>query len=436
MSRELLRLIEELIRYGLLYWCAMTAFCLPLRRRENFKVRLAVSLLPLTLLTPLYSLVFRSCFPGEQWMASLLVFTISILLLAGLVAFCVETDWSGAVYCAVWCVISAQLISELWNVLIWFLRERFLIAGTCPERTLSGSLCALAFTAACCVLLRYTIARSMPFHKMYHVGPRQMSSALVLGLMFTGMFVFLMGKNRAGEPLSTVGIEVVCQFYCLTLMYLQTELFKKSAMQKEMDTLNLLYDRQRQQYQIARQNVQIINRRCHELKVQIADLRKLGVDAAFQKSLDEAETAARLYDAGANTGNEVLDVVLTEKTLLCESRKIQLNAVADGSCLRSFEPSDLYALFANALDHAIESAVHIQQQERRSIDLLVCVRQNFVVINVISPEREVQMGDNRTLNYEIKVIKRIVQKYKGTLTTEARNGFFAVKIIFPQEKQN
>lgn len=433
MSRGMLQVLEAMFQYGSLYWGTLTAFCLPLRRREDFRVRLALSLLPLLLLTPLYSLGFRNVSPEEQWIAAPLVFALSILLLAGLVAFCVETDWSGAVYCAVWCAISAQLISELWNVWVWFLRERFPLTEIWMRHSAARILLVILFTAGCCTGIRFTIARSMPFHKMYHVGPRQMSSALILGLMFTWMFVFLMSKNRAGEPLSTVGIEVVCQFYCLTLMYLQTELFKKSAMQKEMDTLNLLYDRQRQQYQIARQNVQIINRRCHELKVQIADLRRMGVDAAFQKSLDEAETAARLYDAGANTGNEVLDVVLTEKTLLCESRKIQLNAVADGSCLRHFEPSDLYALFANALDHAIESAVHIQQQDRRVIDLLVCVRQSFVVINVISPEREVQMGDNRTLNYEIKVIKRIVQKYKGTLTTETRSGFFAIKIIFPQE---
>ena len=433
MSRGMLWVLEAMLQYGSLYWGTLTAFCLPLRRRENFRVRLALSLLPLLLLPPLYSLGFRNVSPDEQWIAAPLVFAISILLLAGLVAFCVETDWSGAVYCAVWCAISAQLISELWNVWVWFLRERSPLTEIWMRHSAARLLLVILFTAGCCTGIRFTIARSMPFHKMYHVGPRQMSSALILGLMFTWMFVFLMSKNRAGEPLSTVGIEVVCQFYCLTLMYLQTELFKKSAMQKEMDTLNLLYDRQRQQYQIARQNVQIINRRCHELKVQIADLRRMGVDAAFQKSLDEAETAARLYDAGANTGNEVLDVVLTEKTLLCESRKIQLNAVADGSCLRHFEPSDLYALFANALDHAIESAVHIQQQDRRVIDLLVCVRQSFVVINVISPEREVQMGDNRTLNYEIKVIKRIVQKYKGTLTTETRGGFFAIKIIFPQE---
>ena len=36
-------------------------------------------------------------------------------------------------------------------------------------------------------------------------------------------------------------------------------------------------------------------------------------------------------------------MVLTEKSLLCESRRIQLNAVTDGSCLSFFEASDLYA---------------------------------------------------------------------------------------------
>ena len=92
-----------------------------------------------------------------------------------------------------------------------------------------------------------------------------------------------------------------------------------------------------------------------------------------------------VQDANRNTGNEVLDVVLTEKSLLCESRGIQLNAVANGSCLGFFEAGDLYALFANALDHAVESAVQVSRPECRVIDLLVCVRQGFVVVNIISP---------------------------------------------------
>ena len=50
MSRGMLRVLETMLPYGSLYWGTLTAFCLPLRRRENFKVRLALSLLPLLLL--------------------------------------------------------------------------------------------------------------------------------------------------------------------------------------------------------------------------------------------------------------------------------------------------------------------------------------------------------------------------------------------------
>ena len=86
-----------------------------------------------------------------------------------------------------------------------------------------------------------------------------------------------------------------------------------------MNSLNMLYERQRQQYQVAKRNVQIINRKCHELKVQIADLRRMAPNAALQQSLNEAEAAARQYDASTQTGSEVLDVVLTEKSMLCEA---------------------------------------------------------------------------------------------------------------------
>ena len=95
-------------------------------------------------------------------------------------------------------------------------------------------------------------------------------------------------------PPSLVATLVTGQLYFLTLLYFQTELFKKSAMEKEMNALNLLYERQRQQYQVARQNVQMINKRCHELKVQIANLRKLSPEAVPPERIEEAERAASM----------------------------------------------------------------------------------------------------------------------------------------------
>ena len=198
-------------------------------------------------------------------------------------------------------------------------------------------LLQLLFFAAAYCLLWVTVAHSMPYEGSYHIGPRQQISAIILGGMFVLLFLTMQTVTNSGVSRETSIFIVVplalCQLYCITLLYLQTELFKKAAMEKEMNSLNMLYERQRQQYQVAKRNVQIINRKCHELKVQIADLRRMAPNAALQQSLNEAEAAARQYDASTQTGSEVLDVVLTEKSMLCEAHHISINNVADGTCL-------------------------------------------------------------------------------------------------------
>ena len=344
---------------------------------------------------------------------------------------CTLLDWSASAYCSIWIVLTTESTYELWRVLIWTaqaLGMRQLLLHSTPM--LLGQL---GFAIACCVTVRYTMARTMPEDGIYHIGPRQLGSAGLLGAIFVFQFFALQTSLRVGlQPSAVVAPSMLTQFYCVTLLYLQTELFKKAAMQKEMDALNLLYDRQRKQYQIARQNVQIINRKCHELKVQIADLRRLNPDAAQEKDLNEAERAVQRYDANADTGNEVLDVVLTEKSMHCEARHITLNCVADGSAVAFVEPGDLYALFSNALDQAIDAAARQMDEPRRMIDLLVCKRQGFTVINIISPVvTEAPARAARQHNYELKVMRRIVQKYSGTMATEPRGELFAVKIVLP-----
>ena len=49
-------------------------------------------------------------------------------------------------------------------------------------------------------------------------------------------------------------------------------------------------------------------------------------------------------------------------------------------------------------------------------------------------DRPPEKQANRSAQYELKVIRRIVQKYKGTLTLEEQGEFFAEKIIFPLQK--
>ena len=430
-------LARHVIFRALLRWTAAVAFCIPLKHRPHARLRALGMLLPLLGLTYVLDPAAQSTSLHELQFSLLTLYVAFFVLLGMMIYACVEIDKKSALYCAVWSLLASQTAYECWHLVEVFFEWR----GTPLDlRSLPVMLAQLAAGAFFYFVICTTLSRKMSYKGAYNIGPRQLTSAFFIGILFMFQAALLSSGQVVVLDRSLVMTMFVGQFYFLTLLYFQTEVFKLSAMQKEMDTLNLLYERQREQYQVARQNVQIINKRCHELKLQIAALRQMSgaasdpPDPELKAHIDEAEKAAQLYDASRNTGNEVLDVVLTEKSLLCESRGIQLNAVANGSCLGFFEAGDLYALFANALDHAVESAVQVSRPECRVIDLLVCVRQGFVVVNIISPLRPPEQQASRSAQYELKVIRRIVQKYKGTLTLEEQGEFFAEKIIFPLQK--
>ena len=420
--------LVTLLANALCIWLVQMSYWLPLKRRGNYRLRF---LLDFIAAVPFAQVTIWGN-SGHASAPELLLIYAGYFLWVGIsTRLCTPLDTAASAYCSVWIVLTSETIYELWRLLIWCAVKAGLQQPALAAAPMM--LGRVGFTLVICVLVRYTSARLMPDDGLYRIGPRQLLSAALLGAMFIFQFFALMSALQNDDVgLSLVAPAFLTQLYCLTLLYLQTELFKKSAMQKEMDTLNLLYERQRQQYQIARQNVQIINRKCHELKVQIADLRRLNPDAAQAQNLNEAERAVQLYDANADTGNEVLDVVLTEKSMLCEVRHITLNCVADGSAVNFVDPGDLYALFSNALDQAVDAASRQMDEPRRMIDLLVCKRQGFTVINIIAPAVvDAPARTARQHNYELKVMRRIVQKYNGTMTIENQNVLDAIKIVLP-----
>ena len=106
----------------------------------------------------------------------------------------------------------------------------------------------------------------------------------------------------------------------------------------------------------------LINHKCHDLKHQISAMRAITSPEEREKYLREVEDSVQIYDAIVQTGNEVLDTVLTEKSLFCAANNIKINCIVDGRQMDIFEPVDLYTIFGNALDNAIESVRQLEKQ--------------------------------------------------------------------------
>lgn len=155
----------------------------------------------------------------------------------------------------------------------------------------------------------------------------------------------------------------------------------------------------------------------------------------------ELEQAIDNYDGMIRTGNEVLNTVLTEKSLLCEERGIRLTCVADGTALDFLEATDLYGLFSIAMDNAIETVSSFADSDRRLVEVLVCRRQDFAVINISnpicgnpSPEEGRLWSRTSVQDFGFKGLRRIVRKYDGMLDLDSRDGMFTLRAVIPLEQ--
>ena len=204
--------------------------------------------------------------------------------------------------------------------------------------------------------------------------------------------------------------------------------------------LKLLLKKEQEQYRLSKENIAIINQKCHDLKHQIRAVRQASEEEKDQY-LQEMEESIRIYEAIVKTGNEVLDTILTEKSLYCKDREITISCVADGRLLEFINHMDLYSLFGNALDNAIEAVEKFEDKEKRQIDVLIYRQQNFLVVNIINPMQETLILENempvtskkdKSLHgFGIRSMKYIVKKYDGFFNISQEDGCFSLKFLFP-----
>lgn len=337
-----------------------------------------------------------------------------------------------AVYCAAWAIISQQIAHE----------SAFIVLRSMG---IGGQLSAIGYMVVIYAVIYgmagITIVRYMPENGVYQVGPRQLSSALFLLIVFEILFGFLRSGGGIPYPDVRVWNILLIQCYCVLILYLQNTLFKKSAMKQELDILNQLWHQQKEQYELSQETITLINRKCHDLKHQIAAMRAITSPEERDKYLREVEDSVQIYDSIVKTGNEVLDTVLTEKSLFCTASSIKINCIADGRQMDIFDPVDLYTVFGNAIDNAIESVKQLENQEMRMIDVLVYVRKQFLIINIMNPlGRRLEFdGDlpvstkarNGYHGFGLKSIRYTVEKYNGFMKIDTEENIFSLKILIP-----
>lgn len=237
-------------------------------------------------------------------------------------------------------------------------------------------------------------------------------------------------------------IRTLVDFAGVIMIYSLQDRLRVLQITQELDAIDAMFKLQYEQYQQSRSNIELINRKYHDLKHQISVIRMEPNEEKRAEYLMELESGVQRYDAENKTGNPVLDIIITSKQLYCQQHDIHMTVVADGVRLGFMETMDICSIFGNALDNAIESVEMLADPSKRLIRVSVSVQNGFLLIrveNYFESEIRQEGGEFKSTKksatgyhgFGIKSIRYAVEKYNGSVSITPEENWFNLRALIP-----
>ena len=262
---------------------------------------------------------------------------------------------------------------------------------------------------------------------------------------FATFFVYILNLWTTRNEIPTYGSYLLDIFCCVLLLLLHFSMFEMSKLEKDKEVMKHLLHLDEGKHSLSVENIDTINMKYHDLKYNLSILKQMTNINDQKEKIKELEKVTKIFDTSIKTDNKTLDVLLAERSLYWNKHNINFTCIADGSKLEFIQPSDIYSLFGNAIDNAIECVSKIEDEEKRIISLNVVSRANCVVItlsNYYENEIIIENGLPVTTKavsmyhgYGMKSIKYLTEKYGGTMSIQTKNDIFKLNIIIPIQEE-
>ena len=203
------------------------------------------------------------------------------------------------------------------------------------------------------------------------------------------------------------------------------------------DMQNFIRNRM-QYYQMSHEGITSLQVKCHDLKHQIAMIRSQMGKESFEQHLRRLEDSINEYGTVVDCGNETINIVLTEKNILCSTCGVKFSYIIDGTLFDFMSEMEIYSLFGNALDNALESSSKVADPARRMISLKAAARGDMVVLHVENYFEEaprmvdgmpVTTKSGRGHGFGLRSIREIAGKYEGAAGVSAEGNIFKLTVF-------
>lgn len=420
---------------------AETLIVLHLHRRRKFALRAALSV------TGCIGLALAMPVPSTSALYTSFLYLVIFAFTIGAIKLCFKESLKTAIFCGI-AGYTAQHIA-------YGLFEVFVVAtGLDGAEAAAGSNPIVAFPLLAYGSGQSTIALN-PFTLMFYLGiygvayfafykfvtPRLKNSdsvhlrstallVLVIFVVLIDIIVSAIVAQYSAEKFDKVYVilfnitNIMC---CMLALYIQFSVALVRRLESDLAAVENLRKREAAQYELMKDNINRIDIKCHDLKHRI---RSIGVNSSIDpEAVEEIEKLIVVYDSRVQTGNKALDVILTEKSLLCNDEGITLSCIADGAQLSFMTDGDIYSLFGNLVDNAIEAVMKLDR-ELRSVSLSVKSSSGLVHIGIYNRyEGDIKFENglpvttkNNTIDhgYGMKSVRMLAEILAGTVSPSGR----------------
>lgn len=236
--------------------------------------------------------------------------------------------------------------------------------------------------------------------------------------------------------------DMVC---CFLTLFIEFEMLKSKELSEAYIQMKTIWESEKKQLEISKENMDYMKILAHDLKHELNESTLL----ISKDKVDELNRRIAAFGNSIKTGNDILDLVIAERTLIVQKENINLSIIADGSVLSNMKQSDCYSLFMNIMDNAID-AVKELPKDQREISLAVRESMGMILIHEVNPFKgtlnfkdglpQTTKGDSMYHGLGTKSIKGIVDSYSGDCEISIKdNNIYVLNILLPKniiQKEN
>ncbi len=398
-------------------------------RRSAFFLRLALGFILFSVLRyvsfgcllPLFS---QEAVRGVR----MLLFAAFIPMLAAAGMFSWEMDFWVGLYCGSSAYCLQHIINKAYDIV------RQLMNGMEAPFLYYAAYLGLALFA---VLLYRLVVK-----KRYAYSVRIDSKALLLLSLLVVLSAIVLDLRsrpaiRGAQPEAYYIVRWYSLICAVMLLGFQLALVASKNKDVEINTMHALLEEQQEQYRFEKSIIDTLNIKVHDISHRLEDL-----DEENRRKITEGlSPILDGYNSRFKTENPALDVILSRKSFVCHEQHIHLTVMADGRAIGFMRDADVYSLFGNILDNAIDAAAKLEKSEEKVIKLSVEKQGYFVSIheeNYFSDRLEFEDGLPRTTKPEtvyhgfgMKSIRMLAGQYDGSVKIVTDGNRFILDIMFP-----